>query len=552
MTPKLLQGKNDLQSTHPEIASEWSSKLNGNLKASEVVAGSEKLVWWVCPVGHNYQSTVVSRCKAKNCPICNGRRLSEGVNDLQTTHPELAAQWHPSKNGTLTPNSFTAINSDLVWWKCPKGHEYQLQIKRRVKAKSCSVCSNTRLVQGINDFESRFPEIATSWILEMNGGKSPSSISAMSKAKYWWRCERNPIHEYKASVQDRVFGSGCAVCSGRQVMQGVNDLATLRPDLLRYWDHNKNIIKPTEISIGSGKKVWWKCELGHEMFLAPAQKTSKGVDCAVCAGKKVLKGYNDLQTTHPEVAKRWHPNLNESLMPDEVVSGSNKKVWWVCESDARHIFQSPIYVQSNHSGNGCPICVGKLVVAGLNDLSTLAPDLISEWNEAKNEGLSPSFISFGSDKKVWWVCSEGHEWRSSVKNRTKNLSGCPRCVRSGYDPTLPGLFYFIENQTLQARKVGVTNPGVKNQRTKLFKKFGWTIIETLESDNGYLILDIETHVLRWIRKELGLPRYLDSEDMNHMGGASETFSASDPSNEVILKKIMEIHSHIQEKHHPQN
>lgn len=549
LNKKVLGGYNDLATTNPSIAAKWHPTRNAPLTSSDVVAGSDKKVWWTCDQGHEYESSVYNKCKNPKCPVCSKILLVSGVNDLRSTHAGLANQWHPVLNGELRPENVTSINSDLVWWKCPEGHEYQLQVKLKVKSQGCSVCSNARFMPGVNDLQSRFPEIAKRWHPTLNGGLTSRSISPMSKKKVWWTCSKDSRHQFLAEVQAMVFGGGCSICSGHQVQAGINDLATLAPEQAHFWNSSKNgELKPTQISPQSSKKVWWICDFGHETFASPGSRTSKGVKCAVCSGKKVLAGFNDLATTHPEIAKKWHPSKNNKLNALDVNFGSGKKVWWQCQDDPRHEYESRVYDQTSHLGNGCPICVGRLVIQGLNDLTTVAPELMQEWNLSKNTAIAPTTLSLGSDKKVWWICEQGHEWRSSVKNRTLLGSGCPRCTRSGYDPSLPGLFYFIENKTLLARKVGVTNPGAKNKRTDQFRKFGWEMVYSVTSENGYLILDIETAALRWIRKDLGLPRYLDSVDMNHMGGASETFSGFDPSNEQVIAKIEMIQTEIEKKH----
>lgn len=546
---QVLPGYNDLATTNPEIAAIWHPTKNLPTVPESVVAGSDKKVWWTCAESHEYETSVYNKCKNQNCPVCFKILLVAGVNDLQTTHPDLAKQWHPRNNGDLLPSQFTSINSNQVWWQCPEGHEYELSIKRRVKAKSCSVCSNSRLMPGLNDLQTRFPQIAARLHPTLNSESNIKSLSAMSKEKVWWICEKDPRHHYQAEIQSVVLGGGCSVCSGHQIVAGVNDLATIAPEQARFWHPTKNgDLQPTQISPHSSKKVWWVCDQGHESFASPGARTSKRVVCAVCAGKKVLTGFNDLTTTHPMVASRWHPSKNGTLFPENVNFGSGKKVWWRCQEDPRHEYQSRIYDQTSNAGNGCPICVGRLVVPGINDLATLSPGLLEEWDFSRNNQVDPATVSIGSDKKVWWVCSEGHEWRSSIKNRSRLESNCPRCSRSGYDPSLPGLFYFIENYTLQARKVGVTNPGVKNKRTEQFKKYGWTMVYSFTSENGYEVLDIETEMLRWIRKELGLPRFLDSSDMNHMGGASETFSGHDPSNSYVLQRIQEVIRQVQANH----
>lgn len=127
---------------------------------------------------------------------------------------------------------------------------------------------------------------------------------------------------------------------------------------------------------------------------------------------------NSLAAVHPELIVEWS-DRNLPLTPDSVTFGSNKKVWW--KGTCGHEWETSVKARSN--GEKCPICSGARVVTGINDLSTLKPELASEWSE-KNE-IKPTEVSIGSHKKVLWKCNLGHEWAATVKSRTINKTGCP-------------------------------------------------------------------------------------------------------------------------------
>ncbi|WP_082413464.1 zinc-ribbon domain-containing protein [Arthrobacter sp. Edens01] len=66
--------------------------------------GSTKSVWWICQLNHEWTARIMDRTHGANgCPVCSGKRIEPGINDLQTTHTDAAFQWHPKKNGPLTP-----------------------------------------------------------------------------------------------------------------------------------------------------------------------------------------------------------------------------------------------------------------------------------------------------------------------------------------------------------------------------------------------------------------------------------------------------------------
>ncbi|MBQ7976458.1 MAG: zinc-ribbon domain-containing protein, partial [Clostridia bacterium] len=209
-------------------------------------------------------------------------------------------------------------------------------------------------------------------------------------------------------------------------VKGKNDLATLNPKLASEWNYKRNgDSKPEDFAAGSHKKVWWKCENGHEWQATIANRV-KGRGCPYCAGKKVLPGFNDLSTTNPTLSHEWHPTKNEDLLPTMVTLGSRKKVWWICKNG--HEWETEI-VNRTTAKTGCPYCSGKKVLSGFNDLLTSNPKLASEWHPTKNGDLLATMVSSGSHKKVWWICKNGHEWQSEIANRNAG-NGCPICRKT--------------------------------------------------------------------------------------------------------------------------
>ena len=125
-----------------------------------------------------------------------------------------------------------------------------------------------------------------------------------------------------------------------------------------------------------------------------------------------------------QLMAQWNWERNVDVAPTQLTLGSNKKVWWKC--DEGHEWQATI--ASRNSGCGCPCCAGRFAVKGENDLYTVNPTLADEWNYEKNNGLTPADVLPNSNKKVWWKCSQGHEWQAKIQGRTKG-SGCPQCAR---------------------------------------------------------------------------------------------------------------------------
>lgn len=194
--------------------------------------------------------------------------------------------------------------------------------------------------------------------------------------------------------------------------------------LLDQWDSTLNgALTPQLISYGSKRRVWWRCEAGHVWDASVTARTSGNSGCPYCAGTKPIPGKTDLMTLYPYLAAQWHPFKNLPLLPDAVQPGSHRKVWWICPKG--HEWQAQI--KSRVSGCGCPVCAGKKIVPGENDLRTLFPDLARQWRPTRNGALKPEDVPAGSHQKVWWVCSRGHVWQAQIAARTAG-SGCPVCA----------------------------------------------------------------------------------------------------------------------------
>jgi hypothetical protein len=160
--------------------------------------------------------------------------------------------------------------------------------------------------------------------------------------------------------------------------------------------------------------------MGHE-WEAPVRNRSRGYGCPYCAGRAVGSD-NCLEAINPKLTKQWHPEKNGSLTPKSVAPNSDKNAWWFCHKG--HEWQATI--SNRNRGRGCPYCAGRAVCED-NSLETLNPSLATEWHPIKNENLTPSGVTPGSSRKVWWRCEKGHEWEAIIGSRSKGYGRCPYC-----------------------------------------------------------------------------------------------------------------------------
>ena len=475
----VLKGYNDLQTINPSLAREWNCEKNGELKPENFTANSGKKVWWICDKGHEWQATINHRNNGRGCPVCDLER--------KTSLPEYALVYYLRKQGLEVIHSYKgkgyetdiyiptkriAIEFDGYFWhknRTKKDLEKNLRCKKdgiklyriRDRLPSLNDTSIDYIVQEKqNDLQRVFkiilneitnenvdvdldrdnidienlrvytekeisllisnPEVAKEWNYEKNGNLRPESFFANSNKKVWWKCNKG--HEWQAKIINRNKGTGCPYCSGQKVFKGYNDLQTINPSLAKEWNYERNgDLKPESFTANSGKKIWWKCSNGHEWRIS-IKNRNNGSGCPYCSRQKILKGYNDLETINPNLAKEWNYEKNGDLKPENFTANSHIKVWWKCE----HGHEWQAIIASRNNGRGCPYCAGQKVLKGYNDLATLNPKITEEWNYEKNGDLKPENFTAKSGKKVWWKCSNGHEWQARIFDRN-NGNSCPYC-----------------------------------------------------------------------------------------------------------------------------
>lgn len=555
-----MSKENSLAVKCPELIREWNIEKNGDLTPHDVTTGSNRKVWWICNRGHEWLAVVGSRVRGNGCPYCSNQLVLKGYNDLCTTHPELINEWDWDKN-ILDPSQVLAGSKRMAWWKCSLGHSYDMRISTRSSQKcGCPYCSipAKRVLKGFNDLQTRYPELAKEWHPSKNGELTPDSVLCGSARKVWWIgiCG----HEFNQSIANRVHGGNCPYCSHQKLLKGYNDFATTHPSLLNEWDYDKNTFLPSQIGVGSHRKVWWKCPFGHSYQAYPSNRCGiSHSGCPICDKenhtsfpeqallyyiqkyypdaensnrtaigmeldiyipslriaieydganwhkdnflelkknrtcqemniqlirirekglelyddcfcilrednkselslsyviRQVLKAINktitmdvdvrrdsaviyssyiltrkkkSLKSLYPDIASEWHPSKNGDLTSEMVAPKTEKKVWWL--GQCGHEWLMAVQ-QRTYQNCGCPICAGKRILSGTNDLLSKYPSICEEWDYKKNaeEGLFPNKVAPHSDKKAWWICKRcGKSWKSKIDGRTRMNAGCPYC-----------------------------------------------------------------------------------------------------------------------------
>ena len=328
---KVLPGFNDLATTHPELAKQafgWDPRT--------VASGSDIKRTWICTDKHYWKVSPNSRTSKKltGCPTCSNKKTLSGFNDLKTLDKNLAKEaygWDPSL--------ITQYSAKKVKWICKKGHIWEARIYSRTKGKSgCPVCSNQKILIGVNDLATTHPELA-----KQAFGWDPKTIVAGTKKKLTWKCHLGHIWNTNVELRSKQ-NTGCPYCTNQKTLPGFNDLKTSHPTLAMEafeWD-------PTTLTSGSVRKVKWICKNGHTWLATIKHRTVEESGCPVCSGRITLSGFNDLATQFPYLAKEalgWDPT--------NISPGSRIKKKWKCENG--HIWIAQVSNRA-HLARGCPTC----------------------------------------------------------------------------------------------------------------------------------------------------------------------------------------------------
>jgi|ERR1019366_7471606 hypothetical protein len=252
---------------YPLLVAQWHPR--NRLLPYQVSHGSERKIWWRCEGGpdHEWRARVYSRTRGAGCPFCTTRRVSV-TNSLATCRPDIAAQWHSTRNGRLTPDRVVRSSHVRAWWQCPKDpdHQWEATVHGRttVIARGCPFCVGQR-VSRANSLSSRCPSVACEWAAALNGGLSSDEVTAGTRRAFWWQCAVAADHVWKATINNRVAnGSGCPFCAQRRATRA-ESLAGVSPLAAALWHPTKNgkRRKPEEVNAKSERYAWWICQKGH-------------------------------------------------------------------------------------------------------------------------------------------------------------------------------------------------------------------------------------------------------------------------------------------------
>jgi predicted pyridoxine 5'-phosphate oxidase superfamily flavin-nucleotide-binding protein len=426
---KVVTKDNCLSATHPVVAAKWDYGRNAGLTPENVKASSHKRVYFLCAKGHSTPHYVYQMVMNGGCKICAGQVATPEEN-LEAWFPEVAAQWHPTKNGDLKPSMVRPRSHNIVWWLCPRGHVYEMTVDKRTgRGSGCSRCRkgpSKQQMRAYSEIACVFPDAffnekvdgleADIWIpslriaIEFDGFPWHSKRVDADNAKFdQWKETGIRVIRLRDS---RLPNAMClASASFKSTICKANVDALLR-------------LIASEVPIDQNLQKRLNAYLQADSF----QNTP--LFRALVARFGLPPKHGSVSDLAPKVTREWDHEKNAPLTPEVVSYASNERIWFRC-SKCGHSY----HVRLDHRvlrKSGCPVCAGKLVTPE-KSLGALHPQLVKQLHPTLNGDIDPYQIAPQSNKQLYWQCENGHVYpappnrKVAVFLRTGRYSGCKEC-----------------------------------------------------------------------------------------------------------------------------
>ncbi len=490
---KTIRGVNDLASQNPELASEWHPTKNGELQPQNIAYASKKKVWWLGRCGHEWEAVVGSRKIGRGCPICAGIQILSGFNDLASHSEILTHEWDYEKN-EKKPTEVGYGTHEYAWWICSIcGFSWKAEIRGRYNGNGCPECTKKHMSEKMHYIrlrksgslaETQSP-ILKEWNYEKNNDISPENVTPRASRKVWWKCSECD-YEWRATIGNRMRGSGCPACSGAKINEGVNDFKSCHPELLLEWNYEKNHVRPEELHASSGEKVFWKCKYGHEWETTIHDRVTKGVGCPFCSKhyktsfgeqsiyyyikkkfpdainsyREEFLGRSEIDIFIPSLqlgieydGQRYHKDVEKDIRKDEICRQNGITLIRVREPLCiKYEREAPTFIMQKIDYENLTMIISNIYeylnikddsvnvekqkshivaifhgVAIKDSIAQQYPELAVQWAK-ENKPLQPDNIPASKVKdKYYWRCINcNHLWQASLSERIKG-SGCPVC-----------------------------------------------------------------------------------------------------------------------------
>ena len=397
----------------PELIKEWASSNESTLY--EYAPNSKYLATWCCPdCGTKWKAPIYVRVQGYGkCPTCYGNKT------FKERYPELEKFY--AKDNTLPYED--AIVSDYTPrnWICEKGHEFTASFyKIHDQGFRCPYCENKKALKGYNDFEHLYPVLAQDYDEEKNGNKASEVV--VSYRNVYFKCKNG--HSFVRPIIRHVELNGqCPICSGTVLKKGSNDLATIYPAVILFWDYEKNEKRPDQVLATLDNSYHFVCSNGHHFKCTLRELVENDFHCPVCEGKRVDPEKTSLQALNPELASEF--SVNNKSTASQIAFDTSKKVLWTCPTCGED-YLYPVN-ERKIGDNSCPYCNHTKLKSGVNDLTITNPQLASEFSPRNDKKANE--VGEWQKYEVFWICPTcKQEFRREVRKMAAGFDECPICT----------------------------------------------------------------------------------------------------------------------------
>jgi hypothetical protein len=346
------------------------------------------------------------------------RPEASAEDNLAVKNPTLCLEWDYEKN-KKPPEYYLPGSGAVVWWTCKNGddHKWKARIGSRADVddailNGCPFCAG-RKPSGLYNLEHSYPNVASEWHYKLNA-KLPSEYTPSSQSNVWWVCEKG--HEWKSTIANRTSGRNCPTCSNkssRNEIRILTELKALFAEVLsrhKFGAYEVDIFIP-ELNTAVEYDGWYWHRNSYDKDIKKQNKVNeKGVKLLRVRENplpKVTERDIFVDGAKPLVKSDLNKILNSICSDKEILSSYLSAKDFINEQDYKtylDYFPNPFPDDS---------------------LAKRSPEIAKDWHPTKNSPLSPLNFSPGAGVSVWWKCKKGHEWKSTINNRSKR--GCPYC-----------------------------------------------------------------------------------------------------------------------------
>lgn len=430
----------------PDLVSMVDKQANEfeRIDISGLSVNSSKVICWKCSNGHTFKGKISTVFRRKNkCFYCTGRAIASGENDLQTLYPDLASEFDILQNG-ITPDKISPKDTKAYIWTCKNKHpSFRQQVNHRVTRQTiCPYCSGRKIIKGLNDLETLYPEIAKEWDIEGNGGVLPQDVSAYTYNSYKWICPKG--HSYAKKVVHRTRYHkpiDCPKC--------VKAKSTSFPEQAIYFYVKKcfpDAVNRYKEPFDNGMELdifipFYKMGIEydginfhndddqHERELRKYQICKK-LGIKLIRIKESTNTWADTADDIFYVKKR---------MKDEELSNFIRTMFSLIFGFHMHTFpENNKYEQSLNRNYGFPFefniskdrpQIMEYLVDIEHSFGSRYPELAANWSKEKNGNLTPFMFTSGSNYQATWECSKCHStWMSPISSIVqRNAIMCKTC-----------------------------------------------------------------------------------------------------------------------------